>query len=72
MRNIVLVHKVEGVKVIEAYVDVDRIVAIENATTETFKIYFECAIWIIDAKDYEELMKAWAIHYKFMNNKCFN
>ena len=28
--------------------------------------------YFLSNQDFEEVMNAWAIHYKFMNNKCFN
>lgn len=72
MRNIILLHKIENTKIVEAWVDVNKIVAVEKSTTNTFKVYFENAIWNVDINDYEALMSIWASYYKFIDNKCFN
>lgn len=72
MKNIVLLHKIESVKIIEVWVDVNRILAVEKSTGNTFKVYFERVYWEIDINDYEPLMSIWASYYKFIDNKCFN
>ena len=43
--------------------DVSRIIAITNVSTEepdTYYIYFECAIWAVQADSYESIYKTWS------------
>ena len=61
MNKIVTVKKQGSDLLID--LDVSRIIAITNVSTEepdTYYIYFECAIWAIQADSYESVYKTWS------------
>ena len=65
MRNVILVTKLEGDTIRRTcLVDLDKIVAIEVPFNETFKMYFNNAIWNIPSDEYDRIMHSWAPYYK--------
>lgn len=64
MRNVVLVTKIEGVLRKKHFVVIDKIMAVEVATSKECRIYFDNAVWIIPSEEYERVMHVWAPYYK--------
>ena len=65
MRNVILVTKLEGYAIRrKCFVDLNKIVAIGIPFDESFKIYFDNAIWNIPSDEYDRIMHSWAPYYK--------
>ena len=64
MRSVILVTKLEGDTIRrKCFVTLDKIVAIEVPFNETFKMYFDNAIWNIPSDEYDRIMYSWAPYY---------